>query len=390
MSKQFPEGRTAFLVIHGIGEQNPFETIDAFARGMAKHLQADTKDLQANHRLVNRNGSNGGAWTESFIRLSDGHEDGDYIDIHEYYWAYLTEEKISVTEVWQWVEKTLNATRQYYNENTQLIKRYEKDGEIKFKLEKVAAELRRLSLYYYFLKVIITVLNFVSRIGPLKFVAKWAEKFESILKPYIVGYIGDVAIYTTTDEKSRFFSLRKNILTESQQLLESLLLDDSYDNVYIAAHSLGSVIAYDTLNRVNLKANLTEGDNLPVDKLKGLITFGSPLDKIAFFFREHSGKDQFVRRQIIEHLHSFKARPLSMDTNGLEISNNIIPKLDRIKWINFYNDDDPVSGHLDYYNIPDKDNIKLKLPGPWGKAHIQYWQDPTFYSEMAERFLAKR
>ena len=26
----WPKERTAFLVIHGIGEQNPFETLDAF------------------------------------------------------------------------------------------------------------------------------------------------------------------------------------------------------------------------------------------------------------------------------------------------------------------------------------------------------------------------
>ena len=30
--------RQAMLVIHGIGEQNPYETLDSFARGVFTHL----------------------------------------------------------------------------------------------------------------------------------------------------------------------------------------------------------------------------------------------------------------------------------------------------------------------------------------------------------------
>jgi hypothetical protein len=387
MNGQFPQGRTAILVIHGIGEQNPFDTLDAFARGMTEQLRSGDQDLAADHRIISRKNGSGETWTESFISLSSHPDKADYLDIHEFYWAYLTEDKISVTEVWQWVENTLDSTRRYYRENAKLIERYEKDGKVRLKIERVAKELRRLSLYYPILKFIIAVLQVVSRLKPLEFLLKWAEKLEGLLKPYIVGYMGDIAIYTTTDEKSKFFGIRQKILTESQQFLESLLLDDAYDKIFIAAHSLGSVIAYDTLNKVNLKANLPEGKNLPITKLKGLITFGSPLDKIAFFFRDHSGNEQFVRRQIIDHLHSFKAKPLNLDMNGFKVANKIDPKLNGIKWVNFYNDDDPVSGHLDYYTIPDADNIKLDLPGPWGVAHIQYWNDKTFYSDIVKLFL---
>ncbi|MGC2831755.1 MAG: hypothetical protein WB627_17385, partial [Candidatus Acidiferrum sp.] len=31
--------RTAMLVIHGIGEQNPYETLDSFARGLFSYLR---------------------------------------------------------------------------------------------------------------------------------------------------------------------------------------------------------------------------------------------------------------------------------------------------------------------------------------------------------------
>jgi hypothetical protein len=71
---------------------------------------------------------------------------------------------------------------------------------------------------------------------------------------------------------------------------------------------LGSVIADDTLNRINIAANLKSGKAIPHKKIAGLITL--PPDKIAFFFREHSREAESVRRQIVEHLHSFKAKRL--------------------------------------------------------------------------------
>ena len=85
----------------------------------------------------------------------------------------------------------------------------------------------------------------------------------------VTGYLGDVAIYTTTDEKSKYYRIRQQILNESQTLVEALLDDDAYDRVIIAGHSLGSVIAYDTLDRINIKANLREGKKLQIQKLDG-------------------------------------------------------------------------------------------------------------------------
>jgi len=36
-----------------------------------------------------------------------------------------------------------------------------------------------------------------------------------------------------------------------------------------------------------------------LQKLRGLLTFGSPLDKIYYFFREHVKEDQAIRAQIL-------------------------------------------------------------------------------------------
>jgi len=170
-------------------------------------------------------------------------------------------------------------------------------------------------------------------------------------------------------------------------MLESLLAGRQYDRIIIAGHSLGSVIAYDVLNRLNIEANLERAESHLTGALKGLVTFGSPLDKTAFFFREHTAKDQYIRRQIIEHLFSFKAKPLDLQKNDVRVENTIAPKLNSIQWINFYDDLDPVSGHLDFYRVDE--NIKMSLGKPWGLAHIAYWSDSQMYARIVEYFLAK-
>ena len=384
MTNGFPIDKTAFLVIHGIGEQNPFETLDSFARGLINHLRSEEIAFNASHQIIERKGASGSGWIENYVRLTSA-EGTDIIDINEYYWAYLTEEKITLSETWDWVERTLEGTKNFYKENEELARRYENKGQIRFRLEDAASYLRWLWLISPFIRLMALILS-IFRPARSSMIHNLIKGIEGYLRPMIVGYIGDIAIYTTMDEKSRFFRLRQQILAESQALLESIL-DDDYDRVIIAGHSLGSVIAYDTLNRLNIRANLPGGAKLPIEKLNGLITFGSPLDKIAFFFREHTKEDQWIRRQIIEHLHSFKAKPFNFDEVPYKLTNTISRKLDNILWVNYYNENDPISGHLDFYQIPDEDNIKIELPGPWGTAHVQYWDCPGFYKDIAKRFL---
>ena len=118
-----------------------------------------------------------------------------------------------------------------------------------------------------------------------------------------------------------------------------------------------------------------------------MITFGSPLDKIAFFFREHTKAHEYVRRQIRSHLNSFKARALDLQPNDEVLANPITPKLDDLPWVNYYSMRDPVSGHLDFYKIDPKDNVVLDLPERWGVAHVGYWTHEPFYNDIAQRFL---
>lgn len=393
MPGSFPGGRTAFLVIHGIGEQNPLETLDGFARGIIADLRERNVEFDPNpvHHIAQRMRATGNSeWTESFVRINS--RDGSAsIDIHEYYWANLTEEKISVAEVLGWARKTLAGALRYFNENKELQQRFE------------ARQLRR--GYGSGMKQIVLLLDAMMILVPLAYLLHALIQAARLVPPVwtlltriedwvkeetralIIGYVGDIAIYTTMDEKSRHYALRQQILAESETLLDELLRDKDNDRVIIAGHSLGSVIAYDTLNRLNLKANALGDMESMLGKLGGLITFGSPLDKIAFFFREHTTRQQAVRRQILGFLHSFKAQQLDATPNDPEMKTRIVAKLDWLPWVNYYDERDPISGHLDFYTIPDQDNVELEMGAPWGYAHIKYWSDKNFYRDIGARYL---
>ena len=62
-------GKTAVLVIHGIGEQDPYETLDQFARGLADHYRLPQADARRQPSveplLINHEG-----WNEVAVRLT--------------------------------------------------------------------------------------------------------------------------------------------------------------------------------------------------------------------------------------------------------------------------------------------------------------------------------
>ena len=62
---------TAILVFHGIGNQNPVETIDEFARTLVRELsQTYGYTLRLSHRLLKKSSSNGtDVWFDNFLRI---------------------------------------------------------------------------------------------------------------------------------------------------------------------------------------------------------------------------------------------------------------------------------------------------------------------------------
>lgn len=395
---KFPQGRTAFIIIHGVGEQIPYETVDYFAQNLIKHYEGQSLPIKLEHLIAKRRLANGNPWIESFVRVSSAElQPDDFIDIHEYYWAADTENKISVPEVLQWTEQTLQGTIAFYSreENQDKLDEILKENKwkkfFKYRLRWLTIFLRLFNIVYPWLRLIVCILLLL--LNPFlhgQFLQPAWKLSRKLVTPLLVNFVGDVAIYTTTNVKSPYHKIREQILAESLALLKAILKDKeaNYDQVIIAGHSLGSCIAYDTLNLLCIEASLSKdkGKSLLVDKIAGLITFASPLDKIAFFLREMAQQHQYIRQRILEHLNSFRVKPLYIQITPYLTKNPVECQLEKVRWVNYYHLQDPISGHLDYYNS--LDNVLLKYETLWGeKAHLGYWTDPNFYKDIAQRFL---
>lgn len=371
----WPKERVAFLVIHGIGEQSPFETLDSFVRNFLKTLKKnnDGCDIAVKHHIRTR-ADNGKEWTENFISLVKDGQSECAIDFYEYYWAYKMEREITFQELVDWLIKTSDGAGKFYNENEKLVKKYEvKRGD------------------YWYLKHLGYIMRALAFFKMLKipyfdYVIPFIKPFLTKASQAFVDYMGDVAIYTTTDVKSKHHHVRNSILTEAVNDVKALIDNQRYKNVIIAGHSLGSVIAYDTLNRVNHALNLNQEKWKAANKICGLVTFGSPLDKTAFFFREHTSDSQYVRRQILDHFHSFKGRDLNLTREEVKVEDPISPLLDnQIRWINFWDEKDPVCGHLDFYVVDD--NIKVDMKAKYGVAHNAYWGFEEMYEKICRFYF---
>jgi hypothetical protein len=234
-----------------------------------------------------------------------------------------------------------------------------------------------------------------------------------IARGILVNYVGDLAVYLNTSELAKNFEARSQILDECTGALSEIVrLKDAagnyvYDRVLVAGHSLGSVIAYDSitelLNRCRAGSPANPKDVQPEDlnKLRGMVTFGCPLNKVFYFFREKMDPKQALRRQILDLLHGFRlVAPVCSyppGPNGGPMRQNTDPRWAQaeallnngFRWINAWSPMDPVSGKLLFFDLQGGQNQKRFWFGPlsFGRAHILYWTDPDFYKFVRERLL---
>lgn len=199
-------------------------------------------------------------------------------------------------------------------------------------------------------------------------------------KNIIVQYLGDVAVYVSAYTVNRFWKIRSQIQATGRTLARNVYGAHEngellYDKVLIVGHSLGSVIAYDMLNDsiqrdlVLLQAN--QSNLCVVERTPLLLTFGSPLDKVAFFFRTQA--DALATREAL----SSATQPLIREY-ALRPAN----------WINIWSPFDWISGALDYYDAlrvgipPDPREVINKIdpeaPLFISGAHPGYWKRKMF------------
>jgi hypothetical protein len=195
--------------------------------------------------------------------------------------------------------------------------------------------------------------------------------------------VGDVAAYISPYKDSKFDELRQAIQKvglDVGKIVYGFGKDSStapkYEKVIVVGHSLGSVLAYDTLNAlINLDNVSSDGQKRDVvGRTRAVVTFGSPLDKTAFIFRMQAKSDEdWIREQMTDSV-----QPLIVSYAEF--------RPETLTWVNIWSRMDIISGSLDYYDDPvmppDLPQHVQNMVDPQAniplKAHVQYWNNELF------------
>lgn len=222
-------------------------------------------------------------------------------------------------------------------------------------------------------------------IGPQSLIScVWLGVFilNLVVRSLLIDYMGDVAAYVAAHAANKFFEIRCAIQKRTKDVAAAVYAmrhDDGrllYDRIVFVGHSLGSVVAYDTLNALLLDEDLGALPDGPVrTRTSHLVTFGSPLDKTAFLFREQQPRFAQVREAL-----AASVQPLIQDYRFRA----------SLRWQNFFSRADLISGRLEYY---DEDEFNRQQQGtsadrfvhndvdPYAciplMAHTMYWHSST-------------
>ena len=202
---------------------------------------------------------------------------------------------------------------------------------------------------------------------------------------FLIQYVGDVAAYISAHTVSRFAEVREAIQkaswTVARAVYTALSQDGSafaYGKVIVVGHSLGSVVAYDTLNAMIREDRVSATSFTPVSRTPLLLTFGSPLNKTAFIFRTQMPEGSELREALAASvqpmIQSYDLRPA--------------------QWVNIYAKADWISGPLEFYddwadqdgghgtkqvkNVPDPDATTPL------RAHVEYWENRLLADRLTE------
>ncbi|HEX7705382.1 MAG TPA: hypothetical protein VF701_02890 [Thermoanaerobaculia bacterium] len=187
-----------------------------------------------------------------------------------------------------------------------------------------------------------------------------------IVRQVLVQYVGDVAAYVTPQSLDRFSDLRESIKECVQKVGRAVYRAGrdgvlEYEQITVVGHSLGSVAAYDMLNGL-MRDDAAGVTQVEVEaRTRALVTFGSPLDKIAFLFGTRHANDA---------AHALAATVQPMIQAGRR----------GFEWINVYSRHDVVSGELRYFDdhgfppsVTPVDNRKDATATTPLVAHVEYW-----------------
>lgn len=368
------QSQTGLLVVHGIGEQRPGETVEKLINGLQKAYKGNL--------AVER--------TDQDLPLSIT-VDGKSVRLYEVYWAdILSKERTQNTFQWDTVQAL--AWFPFYNRHKNLFTDLQYPGWLVYlwTLLLVPATLG-LYLIYSGARLLAKVFESIGHQEkrPLPNTGKglWADfKAASLeaadeaahghtfVEELLDAYAGDVSNYMFSACKIPFQSDSAHLQDAARDIQQRFYLayrkacDDGCRDIHILAHSLGTVVTYHGITGQLLDAHSggkPDNEYSVAGTLRHIYTIGSPLEKIRFIWPN----------TISERL----LKKFTFSADGRVVKSGDSSDLSGIQWDNFYHRFDRVSGYLKRFNNwLNLKNHPIKSGGGLIRSHIIYEQSPEF------------
>jgi pimeloyl-ACP methyl ester carboxylesterase len=439
--ERLTDGPVAMLVCHGMGQQVRYETISSVAEAIRTEATAENGAENVAPVGVHLSYENGSFLARAELDWTDKDRKKHSVHVYEAYWAPLTEGRVTYRDTIAFLlSAAWNGWKASKLFRRSTFERWMFDGRktmvigpatqagilimLLFILSQVAVIGLVLAVlagqYKHALSQTMPALGskgflwacckllapFLPGIGTLvhpgNFGHAWWEALGLLLlwillvaqafavRYFLIEYAGDVAAYISPYKDSKFDEIRTKIQNVGLSVGKTIYgfgpqspTVPHYSKIVVVGHSLGSVLAYDTLNALinmdNVSAHHDRRD--VVARTRALITFGSPLDKTAFIFRMQARNDQeWIREQL-----AASAQPLIVSYKDYRPAS--------FDWVNIWSRLDIVSGELNYYDAyddtmltPNTKPCVQNMTDPKANiplyAHLQYWNNEVLRKQL--------
>ncbi|MCK5116462.1 MAG: hypothetical protein KAR44_07655 [Candidatus Aegiribacteria sp.] len=210
------------------------------------------------------------------------------------------------------------------------------------------------------------------------------------MRYFLRKYVGDIQFWGTYEETNTRYKTREQILNCGIDMLRHVVENEKCKRVVIIAHSLGTSIAFSSMQEYSRMLKLRGADKASYSKILSkfdhFVTLGSPIDKIAYFFGGDMGKYARVD-ELLEDIRGKITDPPFASSAGQEIH-----------WVNYYDVGDIISGSIESvlnFRIPDitVDNVCVActqgFPNP-GACHTGYFSYRKVMKDIFEMVFDKR
>jgi hypothetical protein len=219
--------KQAVLLIHGIGEQRPMDTLRGFVRSVWTNDES-VHHAHAHPRVFSKPDDISGSYELRRLTTTTDRRDVR-TDFYEFYWAHLME-GTSLRHVTAWARRLL--LRWPGNVPKQLIGAWSLIVVVLIAVGFLALQTVLPDAYR-----VVTIPKWVS--GVLGVLVAW------VAVPVLNGIVGDAARYL--DPAPANVERRQSIRAKGVEILKNLHDSQEYERIILVGHSLGTVIGYDIL-----------------------------------------------------------------------------------------------------------------------------------------------